>query len=217
MAVRILLADDHAIVREGMRALISRVPELDVVAQAETGRETLEKCRECVPDVVVMDIAMPDLNGVEATRQIVDEFPCTRVLALSVHSGRNMVSAMLQAGASGYLIKKCAADELITAVRAVVDGKTYLSPDISDMVVQDYLNTMPDDLSSAFSVLTDREREVLQLVAEGLTTKAIAHDLDVSVKTIETHRQHVMEKLDIHSVAELTKYAVREGLTSIEK
>jgi DNA-binding NarL/FixJ family response regulator len=124
---------------------------------------------------------------------------------------------MLQAGASGYLIKKCAADELITAVRAVVDGKTYLSPDISDMVVQDYLNTMPDDLSSAFSVLTDREREVLQLVAEGLTTKAIAHDLDVSVKTIETHRQHVMEKLDIHSVAELTKYAVREGLTSIEK
>ena len=217
MAVRILLADDHAIVREGMRALVDRVPDFEVVAQTQSGRETLEKSRDHVPDVVVMDIAMPDLNGVEATRQIVSELPGTRVLALSVHSGRKMVSAMLRAGASGYLVKKCAADELVTAVRAVVDGKTYLSPDISDMVVQDYLNAVPEDLSSAFSLLTDREREVLQLVAEGLTTKAIAYDLDVSVKTIETHRQHVMEKLDIHSIAELTKYAVREGLTSLEK
>lgn len=212
-----MLADDHAIVREGMRALIDKVSDIEVVDQAESGRETVEKCCELAPDVVVMDIAMPDLNGVEATRQITSEVPNTRVLALSVHSGRKMVSAMLQAGASGYLVKKCATDELINAIRTVVDGKTYLSPDISHLVVQDYLNSVPEDLSSAFSILTERERQVLQLVAEGLTTKAIAYDLDVSVKTIETHRQNVMEKLDIHSVAELTKYAVREGLTALDE
>ena len=217
MTLRIMLADDHAIVREGMRALIDKVSDIEVVDQAESGRETVEKCCELAPDVVVMDIAMPDLNGVEATRQITSEVPNTRVLALSVHSGRKMVSAMLQAGASGYLVKKCATDELINAIRTVVDGKTYLSPDISHLVVQDYLNSVPEDLSSAFSILTERERQVLQLVAEGLTTKAIAYDLDVSVKTIETHRQNVMEKLDIHSVAELTKYAVREGLTALDE
>jgi len=217
VTLRIMLADDHAIVREGMRALIDKVSDIEVVDQAESGRETVEKCCELAPDVVVMDIAMPDLNGVEATRQITSEVPNTRVLALSVHSGRKMVSAMLQAGASGYLVKKCATDELINAIRTVVDGKTYLSPDISHLVVQDYLNSVPEDLSSAFSILTERERQVLQLVAEGLTTKAIAYDLDVSVKTIETHRQNVMEKLDIHSVAELTKYAVREGLTALDE
>jgi DNA-binding NarL/FixJ family response regulator len=168
------------------------------------------------PDVVIMDITMPDLNGIEATYQIMAELPNVKVIALSMHSDRRFVVGMLKAGASGYLLKDCAFDELIHTVHTVVSNRIYLTPGITDIVVDDYLRQMSTTNSSVTSVLTAREREVLQLLAEGKTTKQIADHLYLSVKTIETHRRQIMLKLDIHSIAELTKYAIREGLTPLE-
>jgi DNA-binding NarL/FixJ family response regulator len=163
-----------------------------------------------------MDVAMPDLNGIEATRQITSEFPQIKVIALSMYADRRFVVNMLKAGASGYLLKDCAFEELARSIRLVMANKTYLSPGVTDVVVKDLVHGSPDANASVFSVLTAREREVLQLMAEGRTTNQIADNLHVSVKTIETHRQHVMNKLKIQSVAELTKYAIREGLTTLE-
>lgn len=216
MSIRVLLSDDHRIVREGLRTLLEKEPDIDVVAEAEDGRSTVELVRRLRPQAVVMDITMPNLNGIEATRQITKEVPDVKVLALSIHSDRRFVMEMLRAGATGYLIKDCASEELVSAIRTVLNNQTYLSPKIADIVRRDYLHQGPKADTSVFSILTAREREVLQFMAEGKTTKHVASCLDVSVKTIETHRQHIMAKLNLHSLAELTKYAIREGLTPLE-
>jgi DNA-binding NarL/FixJ family response regulator len=215
MAIRILIADDHRIVRQGLRTLLQKEPDLQVVAEADDGRVTVRLVREMVPDVVIMDVAMPDLNGIEATRQIVSEFPQVKVIALSMYADRRFVVNMLRAGAVGYLLKDCAFEELARAIRAVLAHKVYLSPGVTDIVVKGFVQGNPQE-ASAYQVLTCREREVLQLMAEGRSTAQIAESLHVSGKTIETHRQQMMQKLNLRSVAELTKYAIREGLTTLE-
>ena len=216
MSIRILLADDHKITRQGLRSLLDKQSDMEVVAEAEEGRTTVRLVRELLPDVVIMDVSMPDLNGMEAARQITREFGDVRIVALSMHSDSLFVTEMLKSGASGYLLKDCAFEELARAIRTVVAGKTYLSPSISGVVVDDYLHRLSKADFSGLEVLTSREREVLQLLAEGKSTKRIALKLHISGKTVETHRRQIMNKLDIHTVAELTKYAIRKGLTSLE-
>jgi len=215
VTIKVLLADDHKIVRDGLRTLLEKNPDIIVAGEAEDGREALQMAQKLLPDVVVMDIAMPDLNGIEATRQILADRSAVRIIALSMHSDKRFVSEMLKAGASAYLLKDCAFEELITAIRTVMKGKIYLSPEIAGVVIGDYIKKDTKADSSVFSLLSDREREVLQLLAEGKTTKEVASYLHVSVKTVETHRTNIMTKLDIHSIAELTKYAIREGLTTL--
>jgi two-component system response regulator NreC len=214
--IRIILADDHQIVRQGLRILLEAEPDMEVVAEADNGRKVLRMAQELTPDIIIMDLSMPELNGIEATRQILAEVPGIRIIALSMHSDSLFVLNMIRAGASGYLLKDCALEELVKAIRAVVNNKTYLSPGVSDIVIRDFVTGWQTTTSSAFSVLSAREREVLQLMAEGKTTNQIADGLCVSVKTVEAHRKQVMNKLGIHSVAELTKYAIRQGLTSLE-
>ncbi len=216
MSTRIIIADDHKILRQGLRTLLEKEPDMEVVAEAEDGRRTVSIVGEMVPHIVIMDVNMPDLNGIEATRQILSEYPEVKVIALSMHADRRFVINMLKAGAHGYLLKDCAFEELAQAIRLVMANKTYLSPGVAEIVVKDYVHRVPGPSQSAFSVLTNREREVLQLMAEGKSTSQIAELLHISVKTVETHRQQIMHKLRIRSVAELTKYAIREGLTSLE-
>ena len=216
MGVRIILADDHNIVREGLRSLIEKELGMDVIGEADNGRSAVKLVGNLMPDLVIMDVSMPDLNGIEATRQISSDYSQVKVLALSMHSDKRFVAGILQAGASGYLLKDCAIEEMVRAIRAIMDGGIYLSPAVAGPVVQDLFRKLPSEAYTAMAVLTKREREVLQLVAEGLATKEIAERLNVSVKTVETHRRQVMEKLNIHSVAALTKYAIREGLTALE-
>jgi len=216
MIINVILADDHIIFREGICSLLNRQSDVNVIAAAVNGREAVKLTRELKPKIVLMDITMPILNGVEATRQIVHEFPQTKVIALSMHSSKNFIVDMLKAGASGYLLKNCGFEELYHAIKAVASGLRYLSPAVADIVMEGYSGFIFDNELTAFTALTTRQREVLQLLAEGKNTKQIAAKLHVSVKTVETHRQHIMEKLAIKNVAELTKYAIREGLTSIE-
>ena len=216
MSIKILLVDDHAIIREGLRSLLEKQPEMEVIADTDDGRKAIELVRELLPDIVIMDITMPGLNGIEATRQITAEFPDVKVIALSIHSKRRYVADMLSAGATGYILKECLFDELVQAIKAIAAGGRYLSPRITDVVVSDYVKRLSASADSPFEALKTREREVLQLVAEGKSTKQIALELHVSTKTIEANRRQIMEKLNIHNVAELTKYAVREGLTTLE-
>lgn len=216
MSIRILLADDHKIVREGLRALLEGQPDVKVVAEAEDGRTAVQLAQKLSPDVAIMDVTMPGLNGIEATRRIVAEVPGVRVIALSMHSDRRFVAEMFKAGASGYLLKDCAFEELARAINTVVANQLYLSPEIADVVVEDYVRHLTETDPWALSDLTSREREVLQLLAEGKSTRQIASDLHLSVNTVATHRQHIMEKLDIDNIAGLTKYAIRAGLTSPE-
>jgi two-component system, NarL family, response regulator NreC len=215
MNIRVVVADDHKIVRDGLKVLIENEPDMEVVAEGENGRMTVALVKELKPDVVIMDIGMPDLNGIDATRQILNEAPSVRIIALSMHSDKRFVAEMFKAGATAYLLKDCAFEELAHAVRVVLEGKVYLSPGIAGPVMDDYVQHLSHSSVSSFSVLTPREREVLQLLAEGKTTRETATHLHVSIKTIETHRQQIMNKLDTHSVAELIKYAIREGLTSL--
>ncbi len=215
MSIKIILADDHQIVRQGLRTLLTAEPDMEVVAEADNGRAVLKLAQELSPQVVIMDISMPDLNGIEATRQILAESPGVKVIALSMHSDSLFVLNMLRAGASGYLLKDCALEELVKAIRTVVALKTYLSPGVSDIVIKDFVCGRAPGDNSAFSVLTAREREVLQLMAEGRNTNQIADNLCISIKTVEAHRKQMMNKLGLHSVAELTKYAIRQGLTSL--
>jgi DNA-binding NarL/FixJ family response regulator len=212
MTIKVLIADDHQIVREGLRSMLEKEPEIRVVGEAEEGRTTLRLARELAPDVIIMDVAMPELNGIEATRQITAEFPTINIIALSMHDDRRFVLNMLKAGAKGYLLKDSAFKELAKAIRAVVANKTYLSSEIADIVVKDYLASATSDESSVFTMLTPREREVLQLIAEGKTTNQTAEHLHISIKTVETHRTQIMAKLKVKGIAELTKYAIREGL-----
>jgi len=215
MTIRIILADDHKIMRDGLCSLLKNEPDIEVVGEADDGRAAVEMARKLKPDIVVMDLAMPDLNGIEATRQII-KADGIKVLALSMHSDKRFVVGALQAGASGYVLKDCAFEELVRAVNIIAMNQTYLSPKIAELVVERYLRHQQIPLSQPTSALTPREREVLQLIAEGGTVKKIALTLGVSYKTIETHREQIMKKLKIYSVAELTKYAIREGLTSLD-
>lgn len=217
MGIRVLIADDHKIMLAGLRSLLEKQDDFEVVAEAPNGRKAVQLAQEKEPDVVVMDVTMPDLNGIEATMQITESLPATRVIALSMHSDKRFVMGMLRAGASGYLLKDCASQELATAIHRVAEGKKYLSPEITGVVIDDFLLGGPaDKAATAASPLSAREREVLQLIAEGWSTKQIATHLYVSIKTIETHRRQLMKKLGLHNIADLTKYAIREGLTSIE-
>lgn len=214
MSIRIILADDHAILRHGLSKLIQQQEDMEVIAQAGDGHSIVDLTRELSPDVVVMDIGMPDLNGIDATMQITRDFPTVKIIGLSMHSGKKFISEMLKAGACGYLLKDCAFEELITAIKTVMEGKTYLSPSIADVIVENYVRPSGQEESSVFSTLSQREREVLQLLSEGKTTKQIGMMLHISSKTVEGHRLRIMQKLNIDNVANLTKYAIREGLTS---
>ena len=216
MSIKVLLVDDHALIREGLRSLLEKQPDVQVVGEAEDGRKAKELVAELSPDIVIMDVTMPRLSGIEATRQITGEFPSVKVIALSIHSKRRFVADMLSAGAAGYILKECLFDELVQAIQAVAAGGRYLSPRITDVVIDDYVKRLSGGAESPLESLTGREREVLQLVAEGKSTKQIAVELHVSTKTIEANRRQIMEKLGMHSVAELTKYAIREGITALD-
>jgi DNA-binding NarL/FixJ family response regulator len=215
MSIRIILADDHRVLRQGLSQAIKNETDMEVVGQAENGQEVLILEGELLPDVIVMDIQMPELNGIEATRRITAEHPWVKVIALSMHSNKKFVQEMFKAGARGYLLKDCEYEELINAIRIVMTDEIYLSPSITGAVIEDY-KSEADERNNAFVVLSDREREVLQLIAEGKTTKQIGRILRISAKTVEGHRTRIMHKLDIDSIANLTKYAIKEGLTSME-
>lgn len=215
MKIKILLVDDHQILRDGIRSLVKGYDDMEVIGEAADGREALDMVEKLSPDVVIMDISMPDLNGIDATRMIINEAPDIKVIALSMHHDKQFVSEIFKAGASGYLIKDSAFDELEHAIRIVMSGQTYINPQIASLVVESLVNQSVTPNPKSFSLLTEREREVLQLIADGKSTKQIAIDLNVSSKTIESHRRQVMGKLNVRSVADLTKFAIREGLTTI--
>jgi two-component system, NarL family, response regulator NreC len=206
--IRILLADDHALVRQGFRMILEAQPDMEIVGQAGNGREAVELAEKLHPDVVVMDVAMPELNGTEATRRLAVSAPRTRVLALSMHKDSVYVREILRAGARGYLLKDSGDTDLVAAVRAVAKGEGYISPAVSDAVLSDYRKHVSDPVD----LLTGREREVLQSIAEGKTNKEIATALNLSVYTVEAHRGRIMEKLNLHSTGELVRFALRNGL-----
>jgi DNA-binding NarL/FixJ family response regulator len=215
MNLSILLADDHTIVREGLKALLEKENDLIVVAEAENGRIALEKARQCRPDIAVMDISMPEMNGIEATRHIVAELPDTRVLALSMETDRRFVVEVLKSGATGYVLKDAAFSELALAIRRVAANETFLSSRISDLLIREFIQKIPEETAITYQILTSRERSLVQLIAEGKPMKEIAFSFDVSLKTLENQRYTLMKKLNLYSIAELTKYAVREGLTTL--
>ena len=217
MPIRVLLADDHDVVRSGLKMLLEQEGDIEVVGDAANGQAAVELARKMRPHVVVMDISMPDLTGTAATRRIRKEAKGVKVLALSAHTDRRFVSDMLEAGANGYLPKSCAAEELVNAIREIHSGGTYLSPKIAGVVVERFVKARPRPWDSAKEDLTPREREVLQLIAEGKSSKEIGAAFHISARTVETHRQRIMAKLGIRTVAGLTKYAIREGLTMLEE
>jgi DNA-binding NarL/FixJ family response regulator len=219
VVIRVVLADDHNLVRAGIRALLERIPEVTVVGEAGDGREALALIAREKPDVALLDIGMPELNGLEAADRIARETPRTRLVVLSMHANESYVSHALRLGVAGYVLKEACAEELPLLLRAIMKGETYLSPGISTRVVETLRTRMGDGASAAAApaeILTPRQREILQLIAEGKNTKEIAHRLDLSVKTVETHRAQLMDRLDIHDVAGLVRYAMRAGLVSSE-
>ena len=219
MNINIILADDHHVIREGLRLLLDREKDLLVIAEADTGRSALSAVKKFNPDLVVMDVSMPELNGVEATRKILSEVPATKVLALSMYSDRRFVEGMFQAGVSGYILKNCIARELVSAIRLVAKGQVYISPEIAGSIVDGYLSRVVPQTDTNRridrKILTDREREILQLICEGQNSKEVAETLHVSSKTVDAHRRNIMEKVGVHSIAELTKFAIREGITTL--
>ena len=206
--IHILLADDHAVVRQGFKMILAAQPDMEIVGEAGNGREALDLASQLQPDVIVMDVAMPELNGIEATRRVADVSPRSRVLALSMHKDSVYVREILRAGARGYLLKDAISSDLLAAVRAIARGEGYLSPGVSDAVLNDYRRHVTDPID----LLTSREREVLQMIAEGKTNKDIATVLNLSVYTVDAHRGRIMEKLNVHSVTDLVRFAVRCGL-----
>ncbi len=214
--LRILLADDHQLFRDGLRTLLGQQANMEVVGEAIDGPSAVEAAGRLRPDILLMDISMSGLNGIEATRRILGDGSTTRVIMLSMHADQRYVNEALRAGALGYVLKDSAIGELLAAIRTVAQGRRYLSGTLADRVIGEYIGLSGERSPSAFSTLSPRERQVLQLLAEGKSTKEMAAQLRVSVKTVETHRKQIMDKLDIHSVAELTKYAIREGITPLE-
>jgi two-component system, NarL family, response regulator NreC len=214
MPTRVLIADDHQLVRDGLKALLEKEEGIAVCGEASNGREAIDLCAQLRPDVLVVDVTMPELNGIEAARQVTQVCPATKIIALSVHVDSRFVGAMIKAGASGYLPKHCAFSELSTAIREVIQGRTYLSPKITGGLVENYVRNLQPAGAAAYEVLASREREVLQLLAEGRSTKEIAAGLHVSIKTVEWYRREIMTKLNIENLAGLVKFAIREGLTS---
>jgi two-component system response regulator NreC len=211
--VRILLADDHTVMRNGLRLLLERQPNLRVVGEAADGRQAVALSESANPDVVIMDIGMPNLNGIEATRQIVNRNPRTAIAILSMHSDESYVIRALKAGARAYLLKDSAEADLLAAVRALTEGKSFFSPAISKILVEDYMRQLESrGAEDTYELLTNREREILQLLAEGRTNKEVANMLNLSLYTVETHRTHILQKLNLHSVPELILYAVRKGI-----
>jgi len=215
VSIRILLADDHTVVREGMRALLERQPDMAVVAEAADGRESVQLAEEHSPDVVVMDVAMPGMNGIEATRRILASCPRTSVVILSMHQDESYVLRSLKAGAKGYLLKDSPQADVIAAIRAVSQGRSFLSRKISRMLQEDYVQELESlGLEDSYDLLTDREREILQLLAEGRANKEVASLLNIGLTTVETHRGHILQKLGLHSIPDLILYAVRKRLIS---
>jgi DNA-binding NarL/FixJ family response regulator len=216
MKTRIVLADDHKMFRDGLRLLISEQKNMEIVGEAGNGREAVQISRKVSPDVVIVDVAMPELNGIEATRQLI-ELPCKpKVIGLSAYADRRYVSQMLKAGASGYVLKDNTFEDLIQAINTVVKGHPYLSSPVTGALITEFKQTTKESNGTVFSILSARELEVLQKIAEGFSTKEMAYALGISAKTIETHRRQLMEKLNLHTVADLTKYAVKEGLTDLD-
>jgi DNA-binding NarL/FixJ family response regulator len=212
-ALRILLGDDHTLVRQGVRKIIEEQPNWEVVGEAQNGRELVRQALAEEPDVLIVDIAMPLLNGIEATRQIVRKLPSAKVLVLSMHADEAYIIQALQAGARGYLLKDSADAELVRAVTAVAEGKSFFSPNVAAIMLDDYVRHLAEKgIADRYSALSEREREVFQLVAEGHSNKEVASLLSVSPATVETHRAHILQKLDLHSTAELVLYAVRRGV-----
>jgi len=215
MSIRIILADEHRILREGLKALLESEPDLQVVGEVGDGLKTIDLVRELSPHVVIMDVKLPNLNGIEATRQILSEFPVTKIIALSMYGDSHLVTNMLKAGAHAYLLKDCSFAELAHAIGLVMSNKTYLSPGVAKIVVNNYV-TLPRSPQSPFAILTSREREVLQLLVEGQRTRQIAEILHISTKTVDSHLFQIKQKLGLRSIAQLTKYALREGLITLE-
>jgi two-component system NarL family response regulator len=216
MSIRIYLAEDHQIVRDGLRSILARETDLEVVGEASDGRAAVEEAGTLLPDVVIMDVSMPELNGFEATRLIRAKHPDSRVIALSAHADKQYVLGMLKAGASGYVCKDSACEELVNAIRSVNLGRKYVSPQVAGIIVDGYVRDGGVGGPQAPSQLGPRERQVVQLLAEGHSSKEIAGRMHIAMRTVESHRRNIMRKLMLHSVAELTKYALREGLTSLD-
>jgi DNA-binding NarL/FixJ family response regulator len=215
--IKVLIADDHTLVREGIRSLLNNCQDIEVIGDATDGRQAIEKTRQLHPDIVLMDIAMPGLGGLEATLEIRSEFPAVKVLVMTQYDNREYVYRFLKAGASGYILKKAASLDLISAIRAVYQGGSFLYPEVAQTVIDGYLGKKPPDLESdPYENLTDREKQVLKLIAEGYSNKQIADLLCVSVKTVMGHRTHVMEKLMLHSRTELVKFAIRKGIIELK-
>jgi len=215
--MKILLADDHKLIREGLRLLLEKRGRITIVGEADNGISAVRMARDLKPDLVLMDIAMPDLNGIEATRRIRTEAPGVKVIALSMHMDKRFVRHMFAAGASGYVLKESAFEEVSMAIKAVAMGRLYISPKITDQVLAEYVKQLTKPSAGEESPLSGREREVLQMLAEGKSSRKIAERLHISVTTVDTHRKHIMDKLGFRTIAELTKYAVREGLTSLDE
>jgi two-component system, NarL family, response regulator NreC len=215
MKTRILIVDDHKIFREGLISMLEKKPDIEIIGQAENGQEAIRLFQELHPDIVIMDIVMPDMNGIEATRQISDNTSNAKVIGLSMHEDGRFAAEMLKAGACGFLLKDCAFEELVDAINTVKANGIYLSAKIKERMLEDYVGFLSKDNPSLFSVLSAREQEVLKCLAEGKSTKEIAAQLGVSTKTIEAHRQNIMGKLNISNIADLIKYAIRAGLTSL--
>jgi DNA-binding NarL/FixJ family response regulator len=215
MKTKIILADDHKILRDGLCSLIEKQQELELIGEAENGLTAVQLACELKPDVVIMDITMPDINGIEATKQIMAKTPGVKVIALSMHSDKRFIAGMFEAGASGYLLKESAFEEMVKAISVVTSNGIYISPDIAGIVVKDYVDHLSMKTQSKISLLSNREYEVLIHIIEGENMKQVASKLNISIKTVEIHRKHIMEKLGVQSTTELTKFAIREGLVSL--
>ncbi len=215
MTIRILITDDHQLFREGIANLLAASPQIEIVAQAENGQEAIEKAKKLKPDIVIMDLSLPVIGGVEATRILSKELPGTKVLVLSMHADKNYIKEALEAGAFGYLFKDCTYDQLIEAINTVYQGKKYLSDKITEVLIQDYLNK-EEDTPDNDEYLSERESEILKHISEGKSTREISDFLFISVKTVGTHKQHILEKLKLKSTADLIKYAIKKGIVGLE-
>jgi len=215
MPIKVILADDHQLFREGLANLLAESKEIEVIAQAVNGKDAIYKAKQLHPDVVIMDINMPEMDGVEATAQLLKEVPEMKIIGLSIHANKQYIKGMLEAGSSGYLFKNCSYDELIKAIQTVHSGKKYLSEKITEILIHEYLNKEEIGPSTS-SELTDRESEILKLIADGISVSDISNQLFVSIKTINTHKQHILEKLNLKTTTDIVKYALKKGIISLD-